>query len=89
VSERRIYRAGGNGAEEPGGRPGRMRTRERGAPGRALKQRRSPVLALLVIVAIAVVIVLAGLAARGGGLNGSEDNVGTFNLLPISTTTTS
>jgi hypothetical protein len=41
-----------------------------------------------VLVAIAVIIALTGVAARGGGLNGSQD-AGTFKLLPITTTTTS
>jgi hypothetical protein len=90
VSERSIYRAGGNGGEEPHGRgPGRTRVPEGGLTGRAVKQRRSPVLAMLVIIAIAIVIALAGLAARGGGLNGSQDDAGTFKFLPITTTTTS
>jgi hypothetical protein len=61
-----------------------------GGPGRgAGKQRRSPIIALLVLVAIAVVITLTGIAARGGGLDGSRTDPGTFRLLPITTTTTS
>jgi hypothetical protein len=88
VSERRIYRAGGNGGEDPTGRPP-ARGREGGAGPAAGKQRRSPILAVLVLVAIAVVIVLVGLAARGDGLDGSQAGTGTFKLLPITTTTTS
>ena len=90
VSERSVYRAGGSGAgEADGGRPSRTRVREGGPAGPEPKQRRSPVLALLVIAAIVIVIALAGLAARGGGLGGSGDDAGTFKFLPITTTTTS
>ena len=72
-----------------GRRPGSTRAGEGDPVGRAGKQRRSPVLALVVLVAIAVIIALAGVAARDGGLNGSAGRSGAFKLLPITTTTTS
>jgi hypothetical protein len=45
--------------------------------------------AVAVLVAMAVVIALVGMAARSGGLDGSGENAGTFRLLPITTTSTS
>jgi hypothetical protein len=44
-------------------------------------------LAVVVLVVIAVVIALTGVAARDGGLDGSKGEVGTFKLLPLTTTT--
>jgi hypothetical protein len=44
---------------------------------------------VVVLIAIAVIITLAGVASRDGGLQGSQSDTGTFKLLPITTTTTS
>ena len=57
------------------------------AAGRPMK--RSPIMAVVVLIAIAVIITLAGVASRDGGLQGSQNETGTFKLLPITTTTTS
>ena len=90
VSERRVYRAGDNGGDDrPGRRPETARSRETGLAGAGGRHRRSPILALIVLVAIAVIIALAGVAARGDGLDGSQTDTGTFKLLPITTTSTS
>ena len=51
--------------------------------------KRTPILAVVLFIAIAVVIMLAGVASRDGGLQGSQSETGTFKLLPITTTTTS
>jgi hypothetical protein len=58
-----------------------------GAPVRPRKRRQSRVLAVVVLVVVAIVIALTGVAAKDGGLDGSEGNLGTFKLLPITTTT--
>ena len=83
VSERRVYRAdGGSGGEEPGGAgktPVRSRT--------SLDAPRSRMVAAIVLVLVAIVIALAGVAAGGSALNGSQGDAGTFKLLPITTTT--
>jgi hypothetical protein len=82
ISERRVYRAdGGSGREEPGDAaktPLRGRTRD---------ARRSRMLAVIVLVLVAIVIALAGVAAGSSAFNGSQDDLGTFKLLPITTTT--
>lgn len=88
--QRRVYRAG---SEDDGSRNRRTRSRrewERPAAqtgGRGNK--RTPILAVIVLVVIAVVIILTGVAARDGGLAGSQGDTGSFKLLPITTTTTS
>jgi hypothetical protein len=43
--------------------------------------------AAIVLVLVAIVIALAGVAAGGSALNGSQGDAGTFKLLPITTTT--
>jgi hypothetical protein len=50
--------------------------------------RRSRMLALIVLVLLAIVIALTGVAAGSSAFDGSEDEAGSFKLLPISTTTT-
>ncbi len=56
--------------------------------GRGTKPR-SPVLALLVLVAVAVVIAVTGVAANSSALDGSQSTPSTFKLLPVTTTPTS
>jgi hypothetical protein len=91
VSERRVYRAGDTEADDPRARRDQARSRREASPvldaGRPLK--RTPILAVVVFMAIAVVIILAGVASRDGGMQGSQGETGTFKLLPITTTTTS
>jgi hypothetical protein len=93
VAERRVYRAGGNDDEGPGGARVRRARGSRGTgpeSGRAGRLgRRSPILAVVVLVAIVIIVILVGVAARGSGLGGSQSDLGTFKLLPLTTTTTS
>ena len=49
--------------------------------------RRSRMLAVIVLVLVAIVIALAGVAANGSTFNGSQGDTGTFKLLPLTTTT--
>ena len=80
---RQVYRAGGGhaGDEQADARRSSagIRTRREG--------RRSRLLAVIVLVLVAVVIALTGVAARGSGLEGSQGDTGIFKLLPITTTT--
>ena len=46
-------------------------------------------LAVIVLVLVAIVIALAGVAAGSSAFNGSQGDLGTFKLLPITTSTTS
>lgn len=93
VSQRRVYRA----ADEapPARQTGRgtaagaalaADTRTPSAAGRR-NVRRSPLPAILVLVAMIVIFVIVGVIAHGGGLTDSQ-NSGTFKLLPLTTTTT-
>jgi hypothetical protein len=100
---RRVYRAGDTHDEDPRVRRDLARAARQNesarrtgsgrrivpasAPGRRMK--RSPIMAVVVLIAIAVIITLAGVASRDGGLQGSQNETGTFKLLPITTTTTS
>jgi hypothetical protein len=83
ISERRVYRADGRarGEEPPGNRnlPDGSSPRRRGA--------RSRLLAVIVLVLMAVVIALVGIAANTTAFSGPEGTPGTFKLLPITTTT--
>ncbi len=90
ISERRVYRAG----DEPVDRRRSRRPERVGDEGPAetppgRKMRRTPYLAVIVLIAIAVVITFAGMAARDGGLDGPQSDAGQFKLLPLTTTTTS
>ena len=67
----------------------RLARRTGTAPVADRADERSPGLAVVVLIAMAVVIALAGVAANDGGLQGSQSDTGTFKLLPITTTTTS
>jgi hypothetical protein len=81
-SERHVYRAGDEaGGIGDGGQVARRRSRAKPA-------KRTPILAIVALVLVAVAIALTGLAARDGGLAGSESEPGAFKLLPITTTTT-
>jgi hypothetical protein len=42
---------------------------------------------VVVLVLVAIVIALAGIAANSAAFNGSQGGTGTFKLLPITTTT--
>jgi hypothetical protein len=57
-----------------------------GSAAHPRRQKRSRVLAVIVLVVMAVVIALVGIAAGDGGL-GAGENAGTFRLLPITTST--
>ncbi len=42
---------------------------------------------MIVLVLVAIVIALAGVAATSSAFDGSQGDTGTFKLLPITTTT--
>jgi hypothetical protein len=82
ATERRVYRAG----DETDSVGGEGKTQRRRAPMKPVK--RTPILAILALVLVAVAIALTGLAARDGGLAGSGSEPGAFRLLPVTTTST-
>jgi hypothetical protein len=90
ISERRVYRAGDTQDDSPRARGDQSRSGSRAAlaSGAGHPTKRTPILAVVALIAIAVVIALAGVASRDGGLQGSQSETGTFKLLPITTTTT-
>ncbi len=42
---------------------------------------------MIVLVLVAIVIVLAGVAANSSAFKGSQGDTGTFKLIPLTTTT--
>jgi hypothetical protein len=92
ISERRVYRTGGDAVDTGPAGVGPIPGAGEGAqvPGRAARQGpRSRMLALIILAVVAVVIVVVGVAAGTPTLDPSQRTTDTFRLLPLTTTTTS